>query len=133
MELRQRIIQCAKSLQLQFRIREGDVIGVSCENRLEFVVITFAALCLGATVAAFNVSYTVREIRHALDLARPRILFVSGITYDKVFDALTEHEGVEKLVTLDAPKQQELSAATILYSDFVRQIEVSLNGVCALK
>lgn len=59
-EIRCQVIRLAKSLSTVYGIKEGDVIGIYCENRLEFPVIVFAAFCLGATVAPLNVTYTDR-------------------------------------------------------------------------
>lgn len=36
----------------------GDVIGLSSENRLDFPVVVFAGVLLGATVAPINTTYT---------------------------------------------------------------------------
>lgn len=44
-----------------FGVKEGDVIGLYSENRLEFPVVIFAAFCLGATIAPINVTYTDRK------------------------------------------------------------------------
>lgn len=49
-----------KSLLKEFDVKEGDVIGICVENRFEFPLIVFAALCLGMTVAPLNVTYTDR-------------------------------------------------------------------------
>lgn len=60
-EIRQQVIRLAKSLSTVYGVKEGDVIGIFSENRLEFPVIVFAAFCLGATVAPLNVTYTDRK------------------------------------------------------------------------
>lgn len=57
-ELRSQSIQLAYSLKLNAGIVEGDVIGLCCENRLEFPVVAFAGILLGATIAPMNTSYT---------------------------------------------------------------------------
>lgn len=61
-EVRKQSIRLAKSLQLKFGVKEGDVIGLCSENRLEFPVVVFAAFYLGATVAPLNVTYTQRKL-----------------------------------------------------------------------
>lgn len=60
-DVRARVIQLANSLATQYNVKTGDVIGICCENRLEFPIIAFAALCLGATLAPLNVTYTDRK------------------------------------------------------------------------
>lgn len=61
LQIRRQVIRLAKSLSHEFDIKEGDVIAICCENRLEYPVIVFAAFCLGATVAPLNVTYTDRK------------------------------------------------------------------------
>lgn len=48
-------------LKEKYNVKEGDVIGLCSENRLEFPIIIFAIFCLGATVAPLNVTYTDRK------------------------------------------------------------------------
>lgn len=60
-DLKRRAIQLAKALSQQFDIKAGDMIALSSENRLEYPIITFATICLGATIAPLNVTYTDRE------------------------------------------------------------------------
>lgn len=59
-EVREQSIILAKSL-FSAGIRERDVIGLIAENRLEFPVIAFAAIYLGAIVTPINITYTERK------------------------------------------------------------------------
>lgn len=127
LDLRMLIIQCAKALQLQFDIKEGDVVGICCENSLEFVVVTFATLCLGATAAPFDVSYTTHEIQHALDLSQPKVLFISSLVCDKILKILPEQRYLEMVVTLDEPKHPEGSPKMCLFNDLLQKIPVSTS------
>lgn len=61
-QVRTQVIRLAKSLSNVFSVKEGDVIGICSENRLEYPIIAYAAFCLGATVAPINVTYTVRKL-----------------------------------------------------------------------
>lgn len=61
LQVRQQVIRLVKSLSNVFGVKEGDVIGLCSENRLEFPVVVYAAFCLGATVAPLNVTYTDRK------------------------------------------------------------------------
>lgn len=60
-QIRVQVIRLVKSLSNVFGVKEGDVIGLCSENRLEFPVVVFAAFCLGATVAPLNITYTDRK------------------------------------------------------------------------
>lgn len=61
LQVRQQVIRLVKSLSNVFGVKEGDVIGLCSENRLEFPVVVFAAFCLGVTIAPLNVTYTDRK------------------------------------------------------------------------
>lgn len=71
-EIRQQVIQLAKSLSKIFDVKEGDVLGICCENRMEYAVIVLAAFCLGACVAPLNVTYTDRRHSFLLILAKTK-------------------------------------------------------------
>lgn len=59
-EVREQSIILAKSM-FSAGVREKDVIGLIAENRLEFPVIAFAAIYLGAIVTPINITYTERK------------------------------------------------------------------------
>lgn len=126
-QLRSEIIQCAKALQLQFDVKEGDVVGILVENRLEFPVILFAVLCLGATAAPMNVTYTARELLHALHLSRPRIIFTSRLVQQRVSEILPTTSFVEAVVSLDNVSSSQNCDRLTLLSDLLKQIPVSAS------
>lgn len=82
-------------------MKSGDVIGLFCENRLEFPMVLLASFCLGATVAPLNVTYTARELHHALNLSRPKYLFVTQLTKARALQILPLTDFVEYTVCLD--------------------------------
>lgn len=43
-------------------LREGDVISIISENRLEFLTIAYGAIYLNAIIAPLNVTYTESKI-----------------------------------------------------------------------
>lgn len=119
-------IRLAKSLQLKFGVKEGDIIGLCSENRLEYPVIIFAALYLGATVAPLNVTYTKRtahftftlrnfdffflysffdvfsgEFHHAINLSRPRIIFTSNAVTESTIAVSKQNKFVESIIEID--------------------------------
>lgn len=124
-ELRSKIIQCAKVLQLQYNIKEGDVIGIYSENRLEFPVIVYAAFCLGATVTPLNVTYTQRELHHALNLSKPKILFTTKFVHSKVVDVLAENHFIETVILLDEHLVNDPKFVTL--REFTEKVSVSMK------
>lgn len=53
-----RVAQCLINLDIQ----PGDKIGVCSENRLEFAYLICATLCIGATFAPMNITYSERKL-----------------------------------------------------------------------
>src|SRR6476659_10087725 len=71
----------AASLQLQeFGIAAGDVIAVKLTNRVEFVVVLFAAWRLGAAVTPVNPSMTDIEVDRQLHDSHARLIVVEDRT-----------------------------------------------------
>lgn len=58
-------------------VKEGDVIGITSENCIEIPVIVFGAFYLGAAITTCNLTYTEDEMRHAMNLSQPKIVFAS--------------------------------------------------------
>lgn len=91
-DVRCQVIRLAKSLSTVYGIKEGDVIGIFCENRLEFPVIVFAAFCLGATVAPLNATYTDRKclffLTHVYCVDEMTRLHASLIMYSRLHSFL---------------------------------------------
>ncbi|XP_050085376.1 uncharacterized protein LOC126571137 [Anopheles aquasalis] len=84
LELLEKAIRLAESLRRHANLQSGDVMGVCSENRLEFPVVLYAAFFLGAAVAPINLTYTERELNHALNLSKPKVLFVSPYSAERV-------------------------------------------------
>ncbi|MFJ9905829.1 class I adenylate-forming enzyme family protein [Streptomyces sp. NPDC101152] len=61
-------------------IRAGDVVAVVLPNRLELVVIMFAAWRLGAAVTPVNPELTDAEVRHQIEDSAARIVITDGRT-----------------------------------------------------
>lgn len=59
-ELHRRVVQLAVALK-KCGVKEGDAVAICSENRLEFPVVVFATIALGATLAPLNVTYTSRK------------------------------------------------------------------------
>lgn len=60
LELKAKAIALAVFLRDQCKVRAGDVIAISSENRLEFAITVHAVILLAAVVAPINNSYTPR-------------------------------------------------------------------------
>uniref|UniRef100_T1GTM7 Luciferin 4-monooxygenase n=1 Tax=Megaselia scalaris TaxID=36166 RepID=T1GTM7_MEGSC len=76
-------------------INPGDVIAISSENRYEFAVIAFGTLFMNATLAPLNVSYTPSEIQHAINLSKPKYIFVSPASLKNVSKVLMNTQNLK--------------------------------------
>lgn len=65
-EFRRLAIDCAKALHAQ-GVRRGDKVGILMGNRIEWLVVNFAAQYVGATMVALNTWYTERELAYVLE------------------------------------------------------------------
>lgn len=65
-------------------IKPGDVVGICSENNIDFFLPVLASFFIGAACAPFNPAYTVRELHHVMNISKPRIVFCSKRTLDRV-------------------------------------------------
>lgn len=128
-QLRSKSIRLAERMSELFDIRAGDVVGICSENRLEFAISVYATILLAATVAPVNVLYTERnlncthdlprhmrltgfsrlyffcihlgELNHALNLSKPKVIFVSLDYFEKLQAVQQQNEFVHKLIVYD--------------------------------
>lgn len=59
-------------------LKAQDVISIVSENRFEFAYVLLGSFLLNLTFAPINVQYSEREIEHALQLSKPKIVFTSS-------------------------------------------------------
>lgn len=79
-------------------IKKGDSISINSENRLEFCLVPVATLFVGATFAPLNPDYTPLELKHVLNLSKPKLIFCSDRTIDKMVSVLPDHPYIDRLV-----------------------------------
>jgi long-chain acyl-CoA synthetase len=108
-------VRAASSHMKRLGIGPGDVVALKLKNRVEFVVLLFAAWRLGATVTPVNPSLTDEEVVRQLDSSGARLLVVeegpateAGVTTLAVCDLPTEPVGAEQ------PPHLESSALALL-------------------
>src|SRR5437868_5096807 len=69
-------VQAAAAQLAELEISAGDVLALKLNNRVEFVVLLFAAWRLGATVTPINPALTGTEIARQLDDSRAKVVVV---------------------------------------------------------
>lgn len=91
-------------------VGRGDRISVLSENRCEYLELEFAAARLGALVAALNWRLSEDELSYCLQLAEPKIGFVSPRFKDA--QASADYEFPQDIVAFGEPYEALLTAAS---------------------
>ncbi|XP_055850186.1 uncharacterized protein LOC129914807 [Episyrphus balteatus] len=121
-----RITRLAYILQ-KLGVKDGDVIGLSAENSIEYAVAMYAAFAIGATVAPFNVTYSERELDHATNLSKPKVFFCSKGCLNRVLAVAKKNKYIKHVIVFgdvssssDATSLNELvnSKKFVSYPDF---------------
>nr|XP_016944460.1 4-coumarate--CoA ligase 1 [Drosophila suzukii] len=94
------IVRLAYILQ-KLGVKQNDVVGLSSENSINFAIAMFAGFAVGATVAPLNVTYSDREVDHAINLSKPKIIFASKITVDRVAKAASKNKFVKGIIAFN--------------------------------
>ncbi|KAH8292348.1 hypothetical protein KR054_008611 [Drosophila jambulina] len=93
------IVRLAYILQ-KLGVKQNDVIGLSSENSINFALAMFAGYAVGATVAPLNVTYSDREVDHAINLSRPKIIFASKLTLGRVAKVASKKKFVKGIIAI---------------------------------
>ncbi|XP_058811880.1 uncharacterized protein LOC131676664 [Topomyia yanbarensis] len=117
LELLEQAVRLGECLRVLAGVKVGDVIGIVSENRLEFPPVLFASIFLGATVAPINLTYTERELEHAFNLSKPKIIFVSSFSADRVVAAVRKNRHIVQRVILFGD-ENPFGSDVELYDDF---------------
>lgn len=94
------VVRMAYVLQ-HLGVKSGDVVGLSSENNVRFAITLFASFVVNATVAPLNVTYSEREVHHAINLSKPKVIFASKLTIDLISKVAKKNSFVKKLVVFD--------------------------------
>lgn len=114
-DLLERSIAVAKGL-IAAGIKPGDVISIVSENRFEFAYVLFGSILLNVTFAPINLTYCEREMRHAFNLSKPKVIFTSPFASDKVVSVAQTLSYVQKVVLFE--DQNSFGKAAELLKDF---------------
>ncbi|XP_069682650.1 luciferin 4-monooxygenase-like isoform X2 [Periplaneta americana] len=84
-------------------VKSGDVVAICSENNLDFILPVLATYYIGAACAPVNPNYTTREILHAMNISKPRIIFCSEKSLDCVSEAAFQVDSVKEIVVFGLP------------------------------
>ncbi|XP_052737700.1 uncharacterized protein LOC112052981 [Bicyclus anynana] len=96
----QKIVNIASSLT-DLGVEIGDVVAIASENRLEYFVSSIAVYCCGGISTFFNNAYTKNELTHAIDISKPKFMFVSGEVFKRHSETLRSINFIKKIVLYD--------------------------------
>ncbi|XP_065073268.1 uncharacterized protein LOC135697456 isoform X2 [Ochlerotatus camptorhynchus] len=121
LELLEQTVRLAECLRTLADVRVGDVVGIVSENRLEFPAALFASIFLGATVAPINLTYTEGELVHAFNLSKPKVIFVSPFSADRVVAAARKNRHIVQRVILFG-EENPFGSDVELFDDFQKPV-----------
>lgn len=102
-QLLTRSIEMSKAL-LRAGIQPGDIVSIISENRFEFTYIFFGTIFLNCAVAPLNPTYSEKELDYAINLSKPKFVFASDATVQKVSNVIKSLNYVKSLILIgDGP------------------------------
>ncbi|XP_052737716.1 luciferin 4-monooxygenase-like [Bicyclus anynana] len=99
-EMVQKIVNIASALT-DLGVEIGDVVAIASENRLEYFVSSIAVYCCGGISTFFNNAYTKNELTHAINISKPKFIFVSGEVFKKHRETLRNIDFIKKFILYD--------------------------------
>lgn len=118
----------AAQYMLGLGIRPGDVVGISSENSLDFCIPVLAAFYNGASCAPFNPAYTEGELDHTMSISRPRIVFASALTIQRVIKAAENIDSIRDIVLIGCGDPGPLPYNIRRLSDFLTSSQYSSSA-----
>ncbi|XP_065091157.1 uncharacterized protein LOC135712109 [Ochlerotatus camptorhynchus] len=85
----------------QYGINRRSIIAIMSENRLEYPIVAFAAIFLGAIIMPLNPNYTPTELQHVLKLTNPEIIFASRSALGTLRKIKSQYPFIKLLISLD--------------------------------
>lgn len=119
-DLLKQIIKVAHSLK-NHGLKSGDVVSLVVENRFEFAFIYFGCILMNVTVAPINLTYSEREMAHALSLSKPKMLFMSPFAAEKVVNVVRSLSFIRKVVLID--DENPFGSDVMLFDEFLKNTE----------
>ncbi|XP_063822002.1 uncharacterized protein LOC135072009 [Ostrinia nubilalis] len=86
-EIEQQIVNISSSLT-KLGVKPGDVVAICSENRPEFLISAIAALCSGAVITFINSAYNRDELKHTMNISKPKYFFMSPSTLKTYYEVV---------------------------------------------
>ncbi|TXT56356.1 MAG: Long-chain-fatty-acid--CoA ligase [Promethearchaeota archaeon] len=79
-------------------IKKGDVIAMHLPNSFQYIIGYHAAVRIGAIPSGINPTYQPMEIKHQLEIIKPRMLIVLDALYEPYIKPIIDKTSIEMLV-----------------------------------
>ncbi|KAI9027765.1 hypothetical protein DFJ74DRAFT_660359 [Hyaloraphidium curvatum] len=114
----ERVDSLAKGLKSILGVRKGDVIAVFSPNAIEFGLLSYAALKIGAIIAPCNPTYNSDELEYLVDLVKPKFVFTRPAQVPTVAAILENVKlGKDKVLMLAEEGYKEYRGLADVYED----------------
>ncbi|XP_037953679.1 4-coumarate--CoA ligase 1 [Teleopsis dalmanni] len=108
-------------------VKSGDVVSISSENSVEFAIALFATFALNATAAPINVTYSEREVDHAINLSKPKVIFASSQTIDRIIKVAKNNAFVKIVISFNSAHGSK-EANVYSYKNLMESKNITVNG-----
>ncbi|XP_017783083.1 PREDICTED: 4-coumarate--CoA ligase 1-like [Nicrophorus vespilloides] len=82
-------------------VNKGDFVGIVSENRPEYFVPVLACFFIGATIHPINGIYLLGELKAAFDISKPKIIFATEKSLNKVQQLQTDTNYIANIINFD--------------------------------
>lgn len=106
-------------------VREGDVIGITSENCLEYPLIVYGAYFLGAAITTCNLTYNEDEMLHAMKLSKPKIVFASPFAIFNLESVVKQCPFIQQLIQLG---EVQLLDGVSMYNDIIADPTLKMSA-----
>ncbi|KPI96565.1 Luciferin 4-monooxygenase [Papilio xuthus] len=111
-EIAQEAMNLALSL-VKLGVRRGDVVAICSENRREYWSTVVGVICAGGVVTTINTIYTKDELKHVMDISKPKYVFCSPFSYKAQGKNFSTIQYIKKIIVFGEEKQKN----TLSYND----------------
>ncbi|XP_053696514.1 uncharacterized protein LOC128743854 [Sabethes cyaneus] len=99
-EILEKSVNVATGL-LKLGVKKSDTVAIVSENCLQYCLAMFGTIFSGATLAQFNPAYLKDELEHAINMTKPKIIFVSSDVANKVSAVNRKNQYAKQLIIFD--------------------------------
>ncbi|KAF5305710.1 hypothetical protein FQR65_LT07607 [Abscondita terminalis] len=99
-DLLSKSINLATHMQ-KLSLKKGDVVSLVSENNFNCYIVACATLFCGATLQPLNYAYTSNELKHAFTLSKPKLVFSSKTSINKISSIQKDVNSIQKIVSTD--------------------------------